>query len=467
VAKLTGHPTCDLLLTGGSVVTVDDDRSVFDPGAVAITGSRIDSVGPAEELAGIEAARTIDCSGRAVIPGFTDCHNHLFQFLTRGLGEGMELWPWLSEFMWRVSTGITREEAVASARLGALEAAKGGTTAIVDNHYAPTDLDSTLAVAAAIEEVGLRGAVARGMTGDFTDVARELHLEQRMFPYTLADELAITRDAIEARRGSTVGIWPAPLNVIYVAQELVRGAAQLARELGIGWHAHCCEFHTDPVTYPAHYGVSAVDWLFEQDLLGERTTLAHMIFLSDREVERVGATRTGVAYCPISHEYIGLGVMRLRDLRDAGAVVGLGSDGACGHRQDMFEQMKQGILLQRVESLDPTISMAEEAFELATREGARYLGSDAGMLAPEKPADLAVVRLDRAHTTPMHRTVATLVYAARASDVEMTIVNGRIIVEDGRSTTVDEDEVIAVATAASRELIERCELGGLLVPWRS
>jgi 5-methylthioadenosine/S-adenosylhomocysteine deaminase len=466
VAEVTDPRTCDLLLTGGSVVTVDDDRSVFEPGAVAIAGDRIVAVGPAEELVDVSAARTIDCAGRAVIPGFTDCHNHLFQFLTRGLGEGMELWPWLSEFMWRVSTCITREEAVAAVRLGALEAVKGGTTAIVDNHYAPTDLDSTLAVAAAIGEVGLRGAVARGMTGDVTDVARELRLEQGMFPYTLADELAITRDAIEARRGSMVGVWPAPLNVIYVAQDLVRAAAELARELGTGWHAHCCEFRTDPVTYPAHYGVSAVDWLFDEGLLGERTTLAHMIFLSDSEVERVGATQTGVAYCPISHEYIGLGVMRLRELRDAGAVVGLGYDGASGHRQDMFEQMKQGILLQRVESLDPTISMAEEVFELATREGARYLGSDAGVLAPGKPADLAVVRLDRAHTTPMHRTVAMLVYASRPSDVEMTIVNGRIVVEDGRSTMVDEDEVIAAATAAGRELIERCGLSGLLVPWR-
>ena len=448
------------------MVTVDDERAVFDPGAVAITGDRIVAVGPAADLEGVTAARTVDLAGRAVIPGFTDCHNHLFQFLTRGLGEGMELWPWLAEFMWRVSTSITRDEAIAAARLGALEAAKGGTTAILDHHYAPTDLETTVGVAAAIEEVGLRGAVARGMTGAVTEVARELNLERGMFPYSLADELSITRDAIEARRGERVGVWPAPLNIIYVEQELVRRAAELAHELGTGWHAHCCEFHTDPVTYPAHHGVSAVDWLFDEGLLGERTTLAHMIFLSDREVERVGETRTGVAYCPISHEYIGLGVMRLRDLRDAGAVVGLGYDGASGHRQDMFEQMKQGILLQRVESLDPTVSRAEEVFELATREGARYLGSGAGVLAPGRPADLAVVRLDRPHTTPSHRTVATVVYAARPSDVEMTIVGGRIVVEGGRSTTVDEDDVIAAATEASRGLIERCGLGGLLVPWR-
>jgi 5-methylthioadenosine/S-adenosylhomocysteine deaminase len=467
VASVSEPRRCDLLLTGGSVVTVDDARSVFEPGAVAIEGDRISAVGPAGELADISAMRTIDCAGKAVIPGFVDCHNHLFQFITRGLGEGMELWPWLAEFMWPVSTSITREEAVAAVRLAALEAAKSGTTGIVDNHYAPTDLDSTLAVADVIEEVGLRGTVARGMTGVVTEVARDLNLERGMFPYSLEDELAITRDAVEARRGRRVGVWPAPLNIIYVAQDLVRAAVELAHELGTGWHAHCCEFHTDPITYPKHYGRRAVDWLADEGLLGKEATLAHMIFLSDDEILRVGETGTGVAYCPVSHEYIGLGVMRLRELRDAGAVVGLGYDGASGHRQDMFEQMKQAILLQRVESLEPTISNAEEAIELATREGARYLGVDAGVLAPGKLADVAVVDLGRAHTTPWHRTVAALAYSARASDVDMTIVGGEIVVAKGRSTRVDEDGVMADARARADELVERCGLGSLLVPWRT
>jgi 5-methylthioadenosine/S-adenosylhomocysteine deaminase len=458
--------TCDLLLTNGSVVTVDDERNVFEPGAVAIAGDRIVAVGPAAELADYSAVRTIDCAGRAVIPGFTDCHNHLFQFLTRGLGEGMELWPWLSEFMWPVSKSITGDEAVAAVRLGALEAVKGGTTGTLDNHYAPTDLGSTLAVAEAIEEVGLRGAVARGMTGPVTDVARQLNLDLGMFRYSIDEELSITREAMQARAGHHVVVWPAPLNVIYVAQDLIRSAVELASELGTGWHAHCSEFHTDPETYPAHYGKRAVDWLYDEGLLGHRATLAHMIFLSDQEVERVGETQTGIAYCPISHQYSALGVMRLRDLRDAGAVVGLGYDGASGHRQDMFEQMTQAILLQRVHTLEPTASRAEEAFEPATREGARYLGSDAGVLAPGRLADVVVVRLDRAHTTPLHRTVAALVYSARASDVEMTIVGGEIVVEDGRSTRVDEQRVIAEAQAAAEGLVARCGLDKLRAPWR-
>jgi 5-methylthioadenosine/S-adenosylhomocysteine deaminase len=128
--------------------------------------------------------------------------------------------------------------------------------------------------------------------------------------------------------------------------------------------------------------------------------------------------------------------------------------------------MKQAILLQRVETLKPTVSTAEEAFALATREGARYLGVDAGVLAPGKLADVVVVNLRRPHTTPWHRTVAALAYSARADDVEMTIVGGEIVVEDGRSTKVDEAEVMADAQQRADELVERCGLGGLKVPWR-
>ena len=448
------------------MITVDEDRSVFEPGAVAITGDRITAVGRLEELEDLPADRVVDCAGKVITPGFVDCHNHLFQFITRGLGEGMELWPWLSEFMWPVSLGITRQEATAAVRLASLEAAKGGTTAVVDNHYAPTDLESTLSVAEAIEEVGLRGVVARGMTGGPTEVSQDLGLEPRMFKYTIDEELGITRDAMEARRGRRVGIWPSPLNVIYVDQDLVRRAVELARSFGSGWHAHCSEFHTDPATYQRFYGQAAVDWLYEEDLLGAGTTLAHMIFLSDREVERVGASGTAVAYCPVSHQYSALGVMRLRDLRRAGAIVGLGFDGGSGHRQDMFEQMKQAILLQRVHTLDPTASRAEEAFEMATREGARYLGIDAGVLAPGRLADVVVVDVGAPHTKPSHRALTALVYSARAADVDMTIVGGRVIVEDGRSTTVDEAEIVAQAQLRADQLVDRCGLEPLRQPWQ-
>jgi 5-methylthioadenosine/S-adenosylhomocysteine deaminase len=460
-------PICDLLLTGGSVVTVDDDRTVLEPGAVAITGDHIAAVGTPTELAGYRSRRTIDCSGKAVMPGLIDCHNHLFQGLGRGLGEGMSLWPWLCDFMWPYSAAITSDEAVIAAKLGAIESARAGTTAILDNHYSPADLETTIAVADAIEEVGLRGVVARGMFGELTEVARTHGLAESLFRYPIDEDLAITREALEARRGRRVGIWPAPINIIYNDQELVRRAVEMAHAYGTGWHTHCSEARVDPDIYLEAYGIRPIDWLFEEGLLGKGATIAHGIWFDDREVERFGETGSGVSYNPTSNEYLASGYMRLRELRDAGAVVGLGTDGpGCGHRQDMFEQMTQSVLLQRVKTRDPRISNGEEAIEVATREGARYLGVDAGVLAAGKLADVTVVDLGTPHLLPLHRVVAALAYSARGSDVWMTIVGGEVIYEDGRCTLVDEDEVLVEAQARATELVARAGMRDLTKAWR-
>ncbi|MGA2804122.1 MAG: amidohydrolase [Acidimicrobiales bacterium] len=457
---------CDLLFTGGCVITVDDDRRVIDPGAVAIDGNRIIAVGTPAELSAYKAARVVECRGRAIIPGLVDCHTHLFQYLVRGLGEGLELWPWLAEFIWPLATHLTREDASAGASIAALEAVRAGITTLTDNHYGLTDYETTIAVCDAIESVGARGRVARGMMGPETEIARKGKLDGAMFRYSIDEEIGITRAAMIERRDRLVTVWPAPENIVYCHQELVFRAAELAQEFGTGWHSHCSEARTDAPYYLESYGIRPVEWLQREGLLGSGATLAHAIFLEDAEVEYLGASATGVAYCPVSHAYIGLGVMRLSDLRRAGAIVGLGIDGACAHRQDMFEQMKQSILLQRVHHQDPTASTAEEAFELATREGARYLGIDAGVIAPGKLADLAVVDLSGTHFLPLQRVLAALVYCARGSDVEMTIVNGEIVYEQGIFPRVDDAEIRNEATARATSLVERADLVGLRVPWR-
>ena len=459
--------TCDLLVTGGVVVTVDDRRRVLEPGAVAITGERIIAVGEAADLDGYRAERVIDATGCAVLPGLVDTHQHLFQYLLRGLGEGLELWPWLSDFMWPVTATISGREARIGAQIGAIEAARAGVTTVLDNHYAPTDFDSTLAVANAIEQVGIRGAVARGMAGELTGLAAKHGLAGELFRYSNQEEIDITRACIEARpSGSRVGVWPAPLNIIYVDQQLVVDAVQLARDAGCGWHTHCSEAANDPVFYLEEYHRRPVIWLAENGLLDHRATLAHGIFFDDREVELVGDSRTGIAYCPISHQYIALGVMRLRDLRNAGATVGLGLDGGSGHRLDMFACMKQAVLLQRVHTGNPTESNGEEAIELATRIGAEYMGIDAGVLAPGKLADLIIVDQSAPHHAPHHRTVASIVYSTSPSDVTCTIVGGEVIFEDGACTMVDEAAVIEEAGARAADLVDRAGLTPLLEPWR-
>lgn len=458
------QPTCDLLLSGGIVVTMDPEDRVLDPGSVAITGDRVTAVGPATELSELTATRTLDCSGKIVLPGLIDCHNHLFQLLGRGLGEGMALWPWLCEFMWPYAAQITRSEAVAGARLGAAEAVRSGTTFVVDNHYAPADTATVLQVASAIQEVGLRGAVARGITGRMTDVASEHGLSEALFGYSAAEELEMTEACIRERLDQPVTVWPAPLNVIYVDQGLVAESVQLAHRYGTKWHTHCSEASADPDIYHDAYGLRPVEWLHREGLLDASATIAHAIWLDDAEVRAVGGDGAGVSYNPMSNQYLASGSMRLADLRCSGVVVGLGSDGSAGHRADMFQVMKQAVYVQRLATLDPEAATAQEVLELATREGARYAGIDAGQLRVGSLADVVVVDAQQQHLQPLHDPVAALVYCATGSDVETTIIGGRIAYHDRELTLVDGDGIREEGTARAGELAGRAGFASRLAP---
>jgi 5-methylthioadenosine/S-adenosylhomocysteine deaminase len=449
-------PTCDLLLAGGTVVTCDDERTVLAGGSVAIAGDRIVAVGPAEAVT-CRAERTVDCAGKAVMPGLIDCHTHLFQSLARGLGEGLDGWSWLARLMWPYAGAITPEDTLAAVRLGAVEAVRAGTTALLDHHYGCADAATTLKVAAAIEDVGLRGVVARGIAGPRTELAERQGLPGDAFRHGADEELELTRECMDARPADDrVAVWPGPINIVYTDEQLCRDAVELARERGTGWHTHFCAPHQDPDLFASQHGQRPAEWLHGHGLLGPDAVLAHCTWLDDGDIELIGATATAVTHCPLSNQYMPYGVMPLRRLRERGATVALGTDGsACGHRQDMFEQMKLTVLLHRVASLSPTESGAAEALDLATREGARALGVDAGMLDVGRLADVAIVDLQKPHLQPVHDVVSTLVYAAHGTDVCMTVAGGRVVYEEGRVCTVDEDTVLAHAREQAAALVRR------------
>ncbi len=459
--KSAGPPVqCDLLLESGAVVTLDPARPVIEDGFVAISCDRIAAVGSKDEASAYRAARVISCRGRLVMPGLIDCHNHLFQSLGRTLGEGLPGWEWLGRFMWPYAAQITPEETRAAVYLGAVEAALAGAACLLDHHYGRTDQAATLAVAEAIEEVGLRGVVARGVAGGYTALAERQGLPRNAFSLSGEEELAITEACIRARPpGSKVVVWPGPINAVYTDQDLLAAAVEMARSYGTGWHTHLSAPRSDPEVYREAYGVRPAVWLRDNGLLGPDTVLAHAAWLDEEEIEALGSTRTAVAHCPMSNQYVPYGVMPMRRLLESGATVALGTDGStCGHRQDLFENMKMLVLMHRLADMDPGASSAGEALHLATRGGAAALGLDSGRLEPGALADVIAVDLHRPHLTPVHDPLAALVYAARASDVVLNIVGGRIIVEEGRCTEVDQDEVMAEAKARSRDLIRRIGL---------
>lgn len=452
------EPTrCDLLLTGGTVLTLDLDQPVLESGFVAVDGDRITAVGDSQKAGSFKADRMISCHGKVVMPGLIDCHNHLYQSLGRTLGEGLSGWEWLSEFMWPYSSAISREETVASVYLGALEAVLAGTTTVLDHHYGCDDHDTTVMVAGILEEVGLRGRIARGVTGTRTAVSGQQNLPETSFQRSADEELAITEACIRSRpKGSKIEICPGPMNAAYTDVDLIAASVEQARSHGVAWHTHLSAPRSDPEVFKQQHGSRPATWLHRNGLLGPDAILAHATWVDDEEIEALGDTRSAVAHCPLSNFYVPYGVMPLHDLVAAGAAVGLGSDGSCcGHRQDLFENMRLMVLMHRLHNLDPKASRAGEALEVATRGGAAVHGIEAGVLAEGALADIVVVDTTQPHFAPMHDPVAAVVYTARGTDVEMNIVGGEIIVEGGRSTRVDQDAVVAEARARAGELAER------------
>lgn len=459
---------CDLLLDGGVVITLDGERRVLDDGAVAVSGGNIAQVGSATGMRHLRetAGKVVDCRGKVVLPGLTDGHTHLFQSLGRGLGDGMTLVPWLQKFMLPYSKAITTEMSVAAVRLGALQAALSGTTMVVDNHYAPTDTETILAVADAVEEVGIRGAIARGIFGEMNPGGELMGVDPDLFTWTNQEEIAITAECMAERpRGGLVEVWPCPENIVYVWPELIEASAEMAAVAGVGWHMHCSEVQDEISFFMEVHGTRPVAWLADRGLLSRHTTLAHAVWLDPDEVASMGASRATAVHNPISNQYLASGVLHLEALLSAGATVALGSDGVAVSGQDIFEAMKAGMLMHRVASLDSTATTVEQFLELGTRGGAAMTGLDAGSLEPGRAADLVVVDVSGVRHTPWSRPVASVVHSGSAAEVDTVIVAGEIIVEDGRSTRVDEAEVRAKAAEAAAQLFGKARLSDLAKDW--
>ena len=458
----------DLIVEGAYVVTLDPDRPVIVDGSVAVVGEAIAAVGSASEVAAAypRAAQRIDASGCLIMPGLIDTHTHLFQVLGRGLGDGLALMSWLRDFMFPMTLHMTSSDAAAAVRLSSLMAVLAGTTAVVDNHYAPTDTATTLAVAEAVESAGLRGAIARGIFGSRVEGSDRMGVPDELHAYTAAEELEITGECIQERpAGSRVEVWPMPENVVYVDRDLIAACAHLAAEHDLRWQAHCSEAQEEVVIFSDIHGERPVEWLSRAGLLGPRATLAHAIWLDDGEVAAMGAAGACGLHLPVCNQVVSSGVMRLRELVDAGATVGLGTDGLAVSGQSMFEAMKSAYALHRLSRMDPTWPPSEALLELVCTHGARVLGKPAGVLTDGALADMVVVDTQTPRFVPGHRPVATLTLLGHGCDVRDVIVGGEVVVRRGQSTLLDHAEVMATAAKAAERLAGAAGLQPLRAAW--
>jgi len=436
----TAGEAVDLLLAGGTVVSMDKAFRVLERGAVAVKGERIVAVGPADELqARFDAARTIDTSGRIVLPGLVNTHTHVPMTLLRGVADDVELMVWLTKYIWPAEAlHVTPEFVTWGTRLAAWEMIRTGTTTFADMYFYEEQ------VAEAAKQAGLRGFCAATVMDKpvpgLKDADEGLRVAEAFLKKWSGDPLIVP--ALGPHAAYTVG----PETLLRVKALADRYRAPIT--------IHAAESPSEMELVKRQYATTTVDHLDKIGFLGPNVTLAHAIWLSDAEIATIAARDVGTAHCPSSNMKLASGVSPLPKLRKASVRAGLGTDGPSSNNDlNLFEEIDIALKLHKITSGDPAVLSARDGVELATIGGARalHLEREIGSLEPGKRADLIVIANDAPWAQPRYDVYAHLAYALKGSDVIMSIVNGRVLMEDGRMLTLDTAEI----TAKAREYRER------------
>jgi 5-methylthioadenosine/S-adenosylhomocysteine deaminase len=431
----------DLLIAGGTVVT----ETVLLPDAtLAIDRGRIVAIGAGE----FTAQRTIDATGQLIFPGLVDTHTHLYQTLLKGLGDDLPLMEWLDACTLPSIPHLTPRMCYVAAALGCIESLRSGCTTLFDYMVDHADPAVYEAILQAFDDTGIQGVLGRGLRDRLPET-------MPMTLQPLRDQLADCTRLLDAYGPDR--IWLAPGATWALELEGLKAVRRLADERGAR-----ISLHTDEVVYDSEeslrrFGMRTMPFLDSIGFLGPDVLHAHCVQLTDQDCQLMAKHGGCVAYNPVSNMYLGSGVPPIARLLELGVTVGLGADGAASNNsQDMLEALKIGALLPKVAARDPAIFTASDALRIATVGGAAALGrNDFGTLEVDKRADLFLFDPLHAKSTPVHDPVSTLVYASGEGNVRTTVVGGRVVLDDGRITGVDERSILTEAQTLADELARR------------
>jgi 5-methylthioadenosine/S-adenosylhomocysteine deaminase len=424
----------DIILRGGTVVTMDASSRVIENAAVAIRGERVVAVGATADIsAKYSAARTINTFGKVVMPGLINTHTHVPMVLFRGIADDLVLMEWLQKYIFPAEAKNVDEQFVRwGTKLGCLEMILGGTTTYVDMYYFED------AIADETARAGMRAVLGETLI-DFP--APDNKTWEAGMAYV---------DKFAAKWKGHTRITPAiaPHAAYTVSTDHLKEAHSFSQRLGVPLVIHVAEDPAEVKTIKERYGASPVAYLDRIGLLDERVIAAHMVWPTGDDINILVKRSVGVAHCPQSNMKLAAGTAPVPQMLKAGVAVGLGTDGAASNNDlNLWEEIDTAAKLHKLISMNTTVLKAREALEMATIRGARAIHQDKeiGSLETGKRADLIVVGMDSVHQTPLYNIYSQLVYATKASDVEMVIINGRIVMDNRRVLTIDERSVRAKA----------------------
>jgi 5-methylthioadenosine/S-adenosylhomocysteine deaminase len=425
-------------ITGGRVLR--PDMRVVEADVLADRDSgRIESVGePAAD-----ADETLDAAGCLVIPGLVNAHCHVAMTLLRGYADDRSLEPWLREDVWPVEDEFEPADVRAGARLGLLEMIRNGVTALGDMYF------HVPAIAAAVEEAGIRARLGHGVVTVGTDEA-----DARA---DFEESLAVARE-LDGTAEGRIRTALMPHSLTTVDGDLLEEYVDRARDADVPVHLHANETEDEVAPIVDDHGVRPLEYAADRGLLEDGDFIAHGVHLDDAEIELLAERDVGVVHCPASNMKLASGLAPAQALLDAGVTVGLGTDGPASNNDlDVLDEVRDAAMVGKLAADDAAAVPAAAAVRAATAGGAAVLGFDAGRIETGALADLAVLDLEAAHLTPAHDLVSNLAYAARGSDVRHTVVGGEVLMRDREVVTLPAAPVRREAERHARAAIDRAE----------
>jgi 5-methylthioadenosine/S-adenosylhomocysteine deaminase len=431
----------DLLISGGTVITMDAEFRVIEDGAVAIEGDTITGVGARADIEPrARGARIIDSSTALVMPGMINGHAHAAMSLFRGVAEDHSLDDWLQKYIFPAEArNVTEEFVLWGTRLGVLEMLRGGITTYADMYYFED------VVASVTKEAGMRGVLGQTIV-DFPAPDHK----------TPAAAFAYTQKFIDRWKGDPL-ITPAvaPHSIYTLSTENLKAAAALARRNGVPILIHVAEAPFESELSRKKHGASPVAYLESIGVLGPDVIAAHSVWVDAADIATLVRRGVGSIHNPSSNMKLASGVMPVVDLLAAGEPVGLATDSAASNNnQDLFQEMNIAAKLQKVTRRDPRALPARQTVELATIGGARamHLDKHIGSLEAGKQADLILINTNATHSTPMYSVYSQLVYALNAHDVRTVVIAGKVVMEGRVMMTMDKPAILARAHEYQRKI---------------
>lgn len=386
--------------------------------------------------------KIIDAEGKILLPGLINTHTHLSMTLFRGLADDLSLDSWLNDHIWPMEANLNGDYCYIGALLGAVELIKSGTTTFSDMYFYMED------VARAVEDAGIRAVLSYGMI-DFGDAERrEAEIEENLQLFKSCNGMADGR----------IKVFFGPHSPYTASEDLLIKVRELADEYNMGIHIHVSETEKEINDSLDERGLRPFEYLEKIGFLGPDVVAAHCVWLSDEEIEIIKKHNVKVSHNPCSNMKLASGIAPVSKLIENDICVSIGTDGASSNNNlDLIEELKTASLLQKVSTLDPKVLTSDEAITMATIKGAEALGleNEIGSIEVGKKADIILIDTNSANMVPDSSSLSSnVIYSANGSNVDTTICNGKILMENKKLTVLDEQEIYDKARKAIKELKE-------------